>query len=520
MTLPKSENSMQKNNRAPTYPRDDRIDVDHLENVHPEDWQNPNPPRVYNLVVIGAGPAGLVAARGAVALGAKVAMVERGLIGGDCLNVGCVPSKTLIRTSRIYADMRAARSFGAQEPGSIDVDFQMAMERMRGVRARIGKSDSARRLSEEGVDVYFGEARFTGPTSVVVDGKTLHFKKALIATGARALIPDVAGLNEAGYLTNETVFDLVERPRRLLVVGGGPLGCELAQAFCRLGSHVIIAQDEPMFLPGEERDAAQLLSDSLARDGIDIRLNTTFESVRCEGTTKIATLTSADYKSTIECDEILVGAGRAPNVENLNLEAAGVRYDQVQGISVNDFLQTTNRRIYAAGDVCLEHKFTHTAEASARIALQNALLLGRKRLSSITIPWCTYTDPEIAHVGLYVREAMGKGIAMSTITILMHDVDRAITDGEEAGFVKIHLRSGTDQILGATMVARHAGEMINGVSLAIERGIGLRALSKVLYTYPTQTEAFKKAADAYNRTRLTPTLKFLSKRWLAWCRRP
>ena len=518
MTLPKSENNMQKNNRLPTQPRDDRIHAGHLENVHPERWQNPQPPRVYNLVVVGAGPAGLVAARGAAALGAKVALVERGLIGGDCLNVGCVPSKTLIRTSRIYADMRAARSYGAQEPVSVDVNFQMAMERMRSVRARIGKSDSAARLREEGVDVYFGEARFTGRTSVVVDGKTLHFKKALIATGARPMIPDVAGLNDVGYLTNETVFDLAELPRRLLVVGGGPLGCELAQAFCRLGSKVIIVQDEPMFLPGEERDAAQLLSDSLARDGIDIRLNTTFESVRIEGTTKIATLTSADYKSTVECDEILVGAGRVPNVENLNLESAGVHYDLVRGISVNDFLQTTNKRIYAAGDVCLEHKFTHTADASARIAVQNALFLGRKRLSSLTIPWCTYTDPEIAHVGMYVREAMGKKIAMSTITILMHDVDRAVTDGEDEGFVKIHLRSGTDHILGATMVARHAGEMINGVTLAIERGIGLRALSKVIHTYPTQAEAFKKAADAYNRTRLTPAITFLSNRWLAWCR--
>ncbi|MEO9168484.1 MAG: FAD-dependent oxidoreductase, partial [Aestuariivirga sp.] len=271
--------------------------------------------------------------------------------------------------------------------------------------------------------------------------------------------------------------------------------------------------------PGEERDAAQLLSDSLARDGIDIRLNTTFESVRREGATKIATLKSVDYESTVECDEILVGVGRAPNVKGLNLEAAGVRYDGVHGVSVNDFLQTTNRRIYAAGDVCLKHKFTHTADATARIAVQNALFLGRKRLSALTIPWCTYTDPEIAHVGLYVREAMGKGIAMNTITILMHDVDRAVTDGEEEGFVKIHLRSGTDQILGATMVARHAGEMINGVTLAIERGMGLRALSKVIHTYPTQAEAFKKAADAYNRTRLTSTLKFLSTRWLVWCRR-
>lgn len=510
---------MPQRNPLPIATPLDRLNAAHLENVHPEGWRNPEPDGTYNLVVIGAGPAGLVAARGAAATGAKVALIERGLIGGDCLNVGCVPSKALIRTSRIYADMRAAKNFGAQSPGVIDVDFRLAMERMRNVRARIGKSDSVQRLREEGVDVYFGAARFFGPSTVKVDGATLHFKKALIATGARPMIPDVPGLKEAGYLTNETVFNLQKRPTSLLVVGGGPLGCELAQAFARLGSRVTIVQDEPTFLPKEERDAALLLSEALARDGIDVRLNTTFESVRIEGATKIATLTSADYKTTVSCDEILVGAGRVPNIENLDLEAASVRYDYVQGIAVNDFLQTTNRRIYAAGDVCLEHKFTHTADASARIAVQNALFMGRKRLSSLIIPWCTYTDPEIAHVGFYVREAIAKAIPVSTITILMHDVDRAITDAEEEGFVKIHLRSGTDEILGATMVARHAGEMINSVTLAIERKIGLRDLAKVIHTYPTQAEAFKKAADAYNRTRLTPIIKFLSTYWLAWGRR-
>jgi pyruvate/2-oxoglutarate dehydrogenase complex dihydrolipoamide dehydrogenase (E3) component len=502
-------------NRSP----DERLRGLLLNSVHPPGWRNPDPAGIYNLVVIGAGPAGLVAARGAATMGAKVALIERNLIGGDCLNVGCVPSKALIRTSRLYADMQNAQNFGAPEPGSIDADFQLAMERMRRIRARLGKTDSAQRLSEEGIEVYFGAAQFSGPRAVVVDGKTLRFKKALVATGARPMIPAVPGLSEMNYLTNETVFDLTEQPRRLLVVGGGPLGCELAQAFCRLGSHVIIAQDDPMFLPKEERDAAQLLSDSLARDGVEIHLNTTLEAVRMEGSSKIADLTSAGYKSSVVFDEILVGAGRAPNVENLNLEAAGVRYDTIRGIFVNDFLQTANKRIYAAGDVCLEHKFTHTADASARVAVQNALFLGRKRLSSLNIPWCTYTEPEIAHVGLYVSEAMERGIPVSTITILMHDVDRAVIDGEEEGFVKIHLHSGSDRILGATVVARHAGEMINGVTLAIDRGVGLRSLAKVIHAYPTQSAAFKQAADAYNRTRLTPLIKLLSKLWLDWVRR-
>jgi pyruvate/2-oxoglutarate dehydrogenase complex dihydrolipoamide dehydrogenase (E3) component len=390
------------------------------------------------------------------------------------------------------------------------------MERMRRIQTRISRADSARRLSGEGIDVYFGEAQFVGPRTVAVDGKTLRFKKALIATGARPMTPSIPGLTESGYLTNETVFDLTERPGRLMVIGGGPLGCELAQAFCRLGSQVVIAQDEPMFLPKEERDAAQILSDALARDGVEIHLNTTVVAVRNAGGMKVVDLVSADSKISVYVDEILAGIGRSPNVEGLNLGAAGVRYDTDIGIFVNDFLQTTNPRIYAAGDVCLEHKYTHTADASARIVVQNALFLGRKRMSALTIPWCTYTDPEIAHVGLYVREAQKNAIPVETFTVLMHDVDRAVTDGEEEGFVKLHVRQGTDRILGATVVARHAGEMINGLSLAISTGIGLRALAQVIHTYPTQAEAIKMAADAYCRTRLTPTLKSLARRWLAW----
>jgi pyruvate/2-oxoglutarate dehydrogenase complex dihydrolipoamide dehydrogenase (E3) component len=507
---------MQHHESPPSGPPDDRFHRALLDNVHPPAWRNPRPVDKYNLVIIGAGPAGLVAARAAAALGAKVALIERNLIGGDCLNVGCVPSKAIIRTSRLYADMRDAENFGAQVPISVDVDFPAAMERMRRLRSRISRTDSARRLSAEGVDMYFGSACFAGPNAVAVDKTVLHFRKALIATGARPKTPAIPGLAETGYLTNENVFDLTERPRRMLVIGGGPLGCELAQAFCRLGVQVIIAQDDPMFLPKEERDAAQILSDALARDGVEIHLNAKVVAVRMEGGKKVADLVGDGNEFSIFVDEILTGIGRAPNVGGMNLAAAGVRYDLETGILVNDFLQTTNARIYAAGDVCLMHKFTHTADASARIAVQNALFLGRKRLSALTIPWCTYTDPEIAHVGLYVREAWEKAIPVKTFTILMHDVDRAVTDGEEEGFVKIHVREGTDRILGATVVASHAGEMINGLSLAIGSGIGLRALARVIHSYPTQAQAIKMAADAYNRTRLTPTLKSLAKRWLAW----
>ena len=262
---------------------------------------------------------------------------------------------------------------------------------------------------------------------------------------------------------------------------------------------------EPTFLPGEERDAAQILSDSLARDGIDIHLNTQVVAVHREGAQKRADLLSDDHRMSVHVDEILAGIGRAPNVEGLGLESAKVEYDRVSGIRVNDYLQTTNARIYAAGDVCLAHKFAHVADATARMVLHNALLRGRRKLSALTVPWCTYTDPEIAHVGLYVREAREQGIPVKTFTILMHDVDRAVTDGDEDGFLKIHIKEGTDRILGATIVARRAGEMINELSLAMSAGIGLGELGHVIHTYPTQSDAVKMAADAYYRTRLKHT---------------
>jgi len=478
--------------------------------------QNPRSVGKYHFVVLGGGPAGILAACAAAELGVKVALVERGLLGGTCLNTGCIPSKSILRTSQVYADMRSAEHFGAQVPKGISVDFAAAMARMRRIRARIGRRNSAERLSALGINVYFGVARFTGPNTLAVDGKTLRFRKALIATGARPSIPRIPGLVEAGYLTHENVFDLTACPRRLLVIGGGPLGCELAQAFCRFGSRVTIVQKEPLFLTQEERDAAQILSSAFARDGVDIHLNTDAVNVRVEEDHKLVDLQSDDNKRVVAVEQILVGIGRTPNVQEINLVAAGVEYDDVAGVRVNDFLQTTNSRIYASGDVCLEHKFTHIEDASARMVVRNAFFWGRERLSRLTIPWCTYTDPEIAHVGLYVVEAIRRGIPVKTFTVLMHDVDRAIVDGEEEGFVKIHVKEGTDKILGATVVARHAGEMINDISLAIESGIGLGALAGVVHPYPTQAGAIKMAADSYNSMRSTPFLKWLRRCWLAW----
>ena len=490
-------------------------DSERRANLHPPQWQNPPPADCYQLVIIGAGSAGLVAAETAAALGAKVALIERRLLGGVCLNSGGVPSKTIIRSSRLYAQMHEATRYGARAAENIDVDFAAVMQRVRRIRTHLSANDSAHHLRDSGVDVFFGDASFAGTNSVMVGNASLRFKKALIATGARPQVPSISGLCEAGYLTNETIFDLTELPRRLLVIGGGPLGCELAQAFCRLGARTTIVQSLPLFLDNEERDAAQILADAFARDGIEVRLNTTAVAVRSENGEKHVDLVSDDYKNTVVVDAILTGIGRAPNVAGLNLEAAGIKYDGKRGVLVDDFLRTSNPNVYAAGDVCLEHKYTHTATASARIVVQNALFGGRERLGSLVIPWCTYTDPEIAHVGLYVREANRLDIPVKTFTVPMHEVDRAVTDSEDGGFVKIHVREGTDEILGATIVAHHAGDMINEVTLAMVAGMGLRTLGKVIHAYPTQGEAIRKAADAYNRTRMTTRIQLRLRRWLA-----
>jgi len=480
-------------------------------------WQSPPPADVYDLVVIGGGPAGLMAARIAAAMGTRVALIERQWLGGDSLNVGSVPSKAILRTARLYAEMRGAERYGGRSPSDIEIDFGSVMARMRAVRGRIADSVCEERLTDLGVDLFFGQAHFTGPRSIEVGAVSLSFNKAVIATGSRALAPEVPGLAEAGYLTNETIFELTERPGRLLVMGGGPTGCELAQAFGRLGVHVIIAQDDPTFLPKEERDAAQVLSEALARDGIEVHLNSAVASVRTEGDQKIVQLISEDSHMEVSVDQILVGIGRAPNVEAMQLDTAGVRHDVLKGIQVDDFLRTSNPRIYAAGDVCLEHQFAHTAEASARIAVLNALAFRRERMSRLIVPWCTYTDPEIAHVGLYVSEAWAKSIPIKTYVVLMHDVDRAVTDGEDEGFVKIHVREGSDRLLGATIVSRHAGEMISEVSLAIRLGLGMRDLAQVIHAYPTQASAIKLAASAYNRGHLPRSLRVL--RWLRLMRK-
>ncbi len=487
-----------------------------VDNVHPPDWVNPEPKPRYHLVVVGAGTAGLVTAAGAAGLGARVALIEKHLMGGDCLNVGCVPSKALIRAARAAAEVRGAGRFGVRVPPGAEVDFSELMQRMRRLRAEISPADSADRFRRLGVDVFLGEGRFTGPDTIEVGGNTLRFKKAVLATGARAAAPPIAGLAEAGYLTNETVFNLTELPPRLAVIGAGPIGCELAQTFARFGSQVFLLEVGRGILPREDRDAADRVEAAMTRDGVEIVRTCNITRAERQGGEKILHWQCEGNPGRLAVDEILVGVGRAPNVEGLGLEALGVEYDVRRGVQVDDRLRTTNKRIFAAGDVCSRFKFTHAADFMARIVIRNALFLGRAKASALTIPWCTYTSPEIAHVGLYEHEAKQQGIAVDTFTQEMKDVDRAILDGQTEGFVKVHVRSGSDRIVGATVVAEHAGELISELTLAMTGGTPLGKLANVIHPYPTQAEAIRKIGDAYNRTRLTPRVKWLFQKWLAW----
>ena len=491
-----------------------------VENVHPSAWQNPQPSGRYNLVVVGAGTAGLISAAVGAGLGAKVAMIERHYLGGDCLNVGCVPSKGVIRAARLAAEARRAqKEIGlALAPGA-EPDFGAAMRRMREVRARISHDDAAARYRDElHVEVYLGEARFTGRDEVEVDGRRLRFARAIVATGARASAPPIPGLAEAGYRTNETVFNLTARPPRLGVIGAGPIGCEMAQAFRRLGSEVVVLHADAHLLPREDADVAALLERRFADEGIRVVHGATIERVALkDGEKRLHFTRAGGAAEEVAVDEILVGVGRAPNVEGLGLEQAGVAYDR-SGVRVDDALRTTNPRIYAAGDICLDWKFTHAADAAAKIAVQNALFsfgpIGRKKISSLVMPWCTYTDPEVAHVGLHAAEAAKAGTPVDTFDVPLAQVNRAVLDGEEDGLVRVHLRRGSDRIVGATIVASHAGEMIGELTLAMTAGLGLSAIGNTIHPYPTQAEGIKRAAGFYTRSRFTPGIARWFERYL------
>ncbi|MBJ7899137.1 MAG: FAD-containing oxidoreductase [Cyanobacteria bacterium RI_101] len=486
---------------------DSAADQELVKLVRPSDWPNPRPQSRYDLVVLGGGTAGLVAAAGAAGLGIglKVALVEKGLLGGDCLNYGCVPSKALLRSAAIVGEIRRGQSLGVEIP-EFNVNFPEVMARLRRIRSQLAPLDSAQRLKDLGVDVFFGAAQFASPHRLAVAGETLTFRKAVIATGAKAVIPPIPGLRETGFLTHETVFSLTRLPPSLAIIGAGPIGCELAQAFARLGAEVTLYQRGPRLLPREDPEASALLERVFKQEGIRLCLGAQIEKIKPGAGGKV--IHCQNQTQTVK--EILVAAGRAPNLGALNLEAAGVAYT-AQGLTVNPYLQTSQSHIYGAGDVCLTEKFTHSADASARLALKNAFFSplgwGRGKFSEIVIPHVTYTDPEIAQVGDCSPQ-------FQSLTIPLTQVDRAATEGETQGFIKVHYQKG-GRIIGATAAGPVAGELISELTLAITHKISLGQLANIVHPYPTQGEVIKKAADAYRKTLLTPG----ARRMLTWLSR-
>ena len=478
--------------------------------------------------MIGAGTAGLITAVIAAGVGAKVALIERHLMGGDCLNVGCVPSKGLIRAANAWAEIRHGAEFGLHIPPGVKYDFGVAMARMRKLRARISQNDSAHRYKALGVDVYIGQARFAGQDTVVVEGpagnRTLVVREGCDLHRGRGLpFPPSPGLEEAGYLTNETVFSLTELPARIGVIGAGPIGCELAQAFARFGSQVYLIEAMHGIMPNEDRDAADIVQQSMDRDGVtflccgkDLTVTKTADGKRLACRFSWATIRRGRRRN-------FGGRRRTPNVQGLGLEVVGVECDK-SGVKVNHRLQTTNPRIYAAGDVCSRYKFTHAADAMAQIVIQNALFphpfgLGYASTESLIMPWCTFTQPEIAHVGLYEGEAKKKGLEVETYTTNLNEVDRAILDGEEQGFARVHIQKGTDKILGATIVASHAGDMINEFSVLMKAGAGVKTIAATIHPYPTQAEVNKKVVNLWRKAHFMPRTKTWLTKLFAWLRR-
>ena len=483
-----------------TYPGSDQ-DQRWRRLVYPADYRNPLPARRYHLIVIGAGPAGLVTAIAAAGLGARVALVEREAMGGDCLNVGCVPSKALLEftAKRAHTDC-----------------FDAAFAWLREVRARIAEHDSVERYVAAGVDVFLGAARFLGGDTVQVEGVSLSARRIVIAAGARAAVPPIPGLAEARPLTNETVFDLSERPGRLAIVGGGPIGSELAQAFSRMNVEVHLFERADRVLALESREAGEIVTKALESSGVRLHLNASVASVERRGREVVVTANGIETKA----DEVLVAAGRRANSDDLDLERAGVQTGPGGLIVVDDYLRTTNRRIYAAGDVCARLQFTHNADAHARIVVQNALFVPTATTRRLVIPHCTYTDPEVAQVGRSGIELEHDGSAFDTWRVAFGDLDRGRAQGDEQGFAEVLAAPNDGRILGATIVGRDAGEQLAAVCIAMTNGLRLGSLAKTVLPYPTRAEYLRRMADEFNRKRLTPSARRLLGAWFKWNVRP
>ena len=452
----------------------------------------------YDLIVLGGGSAGLIAAGTAAQLGARTLLVERHKLGGECLNTGCVPSKALIRSANVAALLARAGEFGI-DGARPAVDFARVMERVAGVIRKVEPHDSPEKLARYGIETRFGEARFLSSRELLLNGETLRSKKFVLATGSRPLVPPIEGLGE--YLTNETIFEIRQRPRHLLVLGAGPIGVEMAQAFHRLGSEVTLIDMAPRILPREDEEVSAEVAAFLKREGIRVFVDAAVQADSVQqasggGLEHTLTIDHHGTPETLSGDTLLVAVGRRPNVEGMQLEKAGVTVDR-QGIRVDNRCRTTARHIYACGDVTGHYLFTHTAEYQGKVAVTNAILHVPMKLNYKAVPWAIFSDPEVARVGLTESEARQKHGAVKVHRVPFRNEDRAITDSERTGLVKLIATRWGGKLLGAHIVGPHAGELIMEYTLAMKHGISLAGLSDTIHPYPTFSLAGRHAADFY-----------------------
>jgi len=497
-----------------------------LDNVCPRGWVNPKRPEgfVYDLIAVGAGAGGLVSAKQSARRGAKSALIERHLAGGDCLNIGCVPSKALLRCSRAIAENRRL-DLGLVDNGSTAIDFAKVMERMRRLRAQIAPVDSYEATVKAGADMYTGSAVFKGPHEVEVAGQLLQFRKAVIAAGGRAMVPPIPGLDDVPYMTNATLFNLTKRPPRMVVLGAGPIGCEMAQAFARFGTNVTVIDLMTQNMPAEDPQAAQVVRRALEEDGVRFLLGATTQRVEHKPIKAeedqawpeitLHVNTGGDESAAVEevgCEVLLVATGRVPNVEGLGLKAANVEYDK-RGIIIDDELRTSNPDILAIGDCCNQPqlRFTHMAGTMAGMAVQNSLFADSgslpvnapsSKLSEIVVPRCTYTEPEVASAGLNALSAEKSGVEVDTYTFSFDDNDRCILEGSFGGcFVRIHCKKGTEEIVGCVVVSERAGEVLMEITVAMQNGIGISKLARTVHPYPIMGEGVQQCGLQFNRAR-------------------
>ncbi len=474
----------------------------------------------YNIIVIGAGSAGLVSAYIGSVVKAKVALIEKHKMGGDCLYTGCVPSKALIRTGKILSYIKRSQDFGLKS-AQVDFEFPEVMERVHNVIKKVEPHDSSERYTQLGVDCITGSAKILSPHEVQVDGKTLTTKNIIIATGARPAVPPIPGLDQVDYLTTDTIWNLNKLPKKLVVMGGGPIGCELAQCFVRLGSEVTLVEMLPDILIREDEEASRMVRQKFIADGVDVRINSKCKEVVVQDGKNYMLVEKDNATDWVEFDQLLVAVGRAANARGFGLEDIGVKLGPRGTVEVDQYLRTTtHKNIYACGDVAGPFQFTHTAAHQAWYCAVNALFSPFKKfkVDYSVIPWATFTDPEVARVGLNEKDAKEQGIPYEVATYGIDDLDRAIADSEDKGYVKVLTPPGKDKILGVTIVGYHAGDLITEYVLAMKHGLGLNQILGTIHIYPTMSEANKYAAGIWKKNHApTGLLNFIQK-FHAWRR--